>query len=137
MRSMLPSLNEIETALRITRGSITEAAELLEVERPILSRKVRSTPSLEKVMQDIREEKIDAAEKALDELVLEKNPTAVTFTLRTIGKERGYTEKSTIEHEMGENSRSAAALIAAMRKETKALPAPKEIDYIEVEATSE
>lgn len=134
MRSMLPSLNEIETALRLARGSISDAAELLKLERPILARKVQATPSLEKVMRDIREQKLDDAEKALDALVLEKNPTAVTFMLKTLGRDRGYSDKTTIEHEMGEGAKSAAALIAAMRKEVKALPLTDDV-VIEVEAT--
>jgi hypothetical protein len=50
------------------------------------------------------------------------NVTAITFLLRTRGKERGYTEKNLLEHSTDESSRNAAALIEQMRKGAKEEP---------------
>lgn len=137
IKGPLPTLDEIETALWLTRGHLGEAADLLKVERRVLARKISATPSLEKTVRDILAIKIDDAEKKLDELVLEGNVTAVTFTLRTLGKERGYTEKSTIEHELGSTATSAAGLIASLRKgaELPALEVAEDEDIIEIEGT--
>lgn len=110
------TISEIETALLLTNGHVVKAADLLGVDPPVLRRKIKVTPSLAKVMQDITEAQLDDTEEALQELIKQRNPTAVTFKLRMQGKERGYTDKTTIEHEVGEQTRSAAALIAAMRK---------------------
>jgi hypothetical protein len=116
IKKVKPSISEIEVALRLTNGHVAKAADLLSVEPALLRRKIGITPSLRKVMQDILDNQLDDTEEALNDLIKQRNPTAVTFKLRMQGRERGYTDKSTIEHEVGESTRSAAALIAAMRK---------------------
>lgn len=49
-------------------------------------------------VDDIKEKRIDMYEEALDNLRDEGNPHAITFALKTIGKNRGYVEKQEIEH---------------------------------------
>jgi len=110
------TLETIEIALRINNGSLSRAAEDLGIERSVLKRKIAYSPSLEKVLQDIREQKVDVMEEKLFEQIENGNVTAITFGLRTLGKERGYTERSTVEHEVGGTIRDAASLIESMRK---------------------
>lgn len=115
-RGRLPSFAEIEVALRLAVGNITDAADLLEIEPSVLRRKVRISPNLLKIMQDIKETKLDLAEKKLLQQIQEGNTQATTFFLKTQGKERGYTEKTQLEHDIGEKTLSAASLIQEMRK---------------------
>jgi hypothetical protein len=63
----------------------------------------------------------------------------VTY-LKTQGKERGYTERATVEHEVGNTAKNAAALIEAMRKaaqeeERPALPEPTTVEIPEKDYT--
>lgn len=130
-----PTLDMIELALRMHRGSITDAAEELSVEPPMLRRKINATPSLLKVCKDIKEQQVDKAEQALYDLVDDKNPQATIFVLKTLGKERGFTEKSTVELELGDRARSAAALVESMRNGAKQLTQSEDDDVIDVEGT--
>lgn len=114
--SISSTLEDIKQALRLHRGSVTKAAEFLNVSRAALERKINNNPMLLQVKVDIRNEFLDNTEQKLMELVDEKNVTAVTFTLRTVGKERGYSEKNTLEHTVPGGIGSAASLIAEMRK---------------------
>lgn len=110
------TLEQIEVALRNNRGSLSKAAAELNVLRPALKRKINNNPHLIRVQSDITESFIDNTEQKLMDLVDDKNVTAITFTLRTIGKERGYMEKSSVEHDIPGGISNAAALIASMRK---------------------
>lgn len=109
------TMRDVADAIRIAEGNLSKAAELLGTTRPALKRKVALNPYLQKVMEDIIDQKLDKTEDKLFEQVDMGNVTAITFTLRTIGKTRGYTEKNILEHEVGAETRSAAALIEAMR----------------------
>lgn len=110
----LPTLEEIKQALYETSGDLTSAARGLGMYRRILDSMCKTEPILIAALQEIEQINVDAAEKVLRELVAEKNVTAVTFTLRTKGKDRGYNEKTELEHTIGAGS--AAGLISAMRE---------------------
>ncbi len=122
------TFEDIQYAIEMTNGNMTEAAKLLNTTRPILQRKVDNSPNLQRHLKNIVEQKLDYTEDKLYALAQEGNVTAVTFLLRTKGKERGYTERNTTELELGENARSSASLIEAMRKGAKE---PKMLDVIE------
>jgi transposase-like protein len=49
---------------------------------------------LEEVVDEVRETLVDVAESNLHELVRERHPSAIFFYLKTIGKRRGYVERS-------------------------------------------
>lgn len=111
------TLGEIEVAIRLAKGNLTEAAELLNTTRLVLDRKINTNPSLRMAMKSIREEFLDLTEQKLRESVEEGNLSAVTFVLKTIGRQRGYGDTSTLVHEIEEGTiRDAAQLIDAMRK---------------------
>lgn len=128
------TLHDMAAAIRLAEGNLTKAAELLEVSRPALKRKIDFNPALQKVLQDVIEQKLDKTEDRLFEQVDLGNVTAITFTLRTLGKHRGFSEKTTIEHEVGDRTRTAAALIQAMRETAKEIEThPKLIELKEDE----
>lgn len=113
------TLQDIEQAIYLSEGNLTKAAEILNVKRAFLKRKIDATPSLTKALNDVIEMKLDVAEDVLMQQTRLGNVTATTFMLRTLGKQRGYTEKSTVEHELSDKHRTSAGLIDAMRKAAK------------------
>jgi ribosomal protein S21 len=110
------TLKDIEYALRKFRGNLYYTATFLGMERRTLKAKIDSAPNLEYLRKELLEEKLDIAEYKLFEQVEDGVLPAITLVLRTLGKERGYSEKSTVEHEVGPRLQSSAAsLIEAMR----------------------
>lgn len=111
------TIADIAFALRAKKGNYARTAEMVGMDRAVLRRKVESTPSLRKLRQEIREEVVDNVESRLFQQAEEGVLQAVIFVLKTLGKERGYSEKATVEHEVGPGmAKNAAALIEAMRK---------------------
>lgn len=79
--------------------------------------RIKASEKLLKIRKDIIDELVDETESQLAKLVRAGNPSAVFFVLRTLGKDRGYVEKATIEHELGPYAaKNAANMIEAMRK---------------------
>lgn len=134
----------VEYALREYRGNLTYAAKMLECKRHVLLRYIQSNPYLMRVLDSINEETLDQAEWMLMKQVNEGNMAAISLTLKTKGKERGYTERNTVEHEIGGKMKNSAALIEAMRKgltgpvETEEVIEGEEYKWVEpVEAQSQ
>lgn len=136
-RSLRLTLADIEYALLKFDGSLHHAAVFLGTTRRLLKVKVEQTPSLMRLREDIKEQKIDLAEFKLAQQVKEGYFPAVALTLKTLGKDRGYTEKNTTEHELGPQAAgTAAALIEAMKRGVTplALPAPDSSADVEIES---
>jgi hypothetical protein len=116
---------DIEYALRRCDGNMTDTADMLGIRTITLWKLIERYPEIRPVMKEIREAFVDLAESKLRVHIEEGNLTASMFVLRTLGKDRGYTERATVEHEMSEGTaRNAAALIEAMRRGA----VPPEID---------
>lgn len=95
------------------QGNLTKVALALDVPRHLLDAKIKRTPSLQQIMKNFDAMSVDAAREAIDALVEQRNVTAVTFVLKTLGGGK-YNEKVTVEHELGANT--TAGIIAAMKK---------------------
>jgi len=108
-------------------GNLTTTAIALDVPRHLLDAKIKRTPSLQQIMKDLDARSVDMARQAIDELVQQRNVTAVTFVLRTLGRDK-FSEKVTVEHELGPNT--TAGIIAAM-KQAEA----EGDDYLEIDGT--
>lgn len=133
-KSLPYTIDDIKLALEMSDGNLTEAAKMLDTTRPLLARKIDYYPSLQKTLQNIVESKLDYTEDKLIQLVKEGNVTAITFFLRTKGKERGYTEKNLLEHGVDQSNKNSAALIEAMRQGSRSEPLAIEVkDYTWVE----
>lgn len=89
-----------------TNGNIAQTADYFNVRYTDLARLCDRKPSLRNTLVGERERLVDLAEEKLREKVNGGNLRAVMFTLKTVGKNRGYYERrDTVEDttpEMGE-----------------------------------
>lgn len=73
-------------------------AQRLGVESTTIKAWERKFPEVAEKLTEEREKILDLAEHALFGLIRDKDPWAIGFVLRTIGKSRGYIEKQEISH---------------------------------------
>lgn len=90
--------DRIATALQAARGNISVAAASIGVSRNVIYQHIKKNEELQQVLTDSREALIDYAESALLQAVGEKQGWAVCFTLKTLGKSRGYVESVEQQH---------------------------------------
>ena len=83
-------------ALREKHGNLSAAARFLGCSRNTISRYIKIYPTVKAVADEERETLIDFAENQLFKQVQEGNITAIIFTLKTIGKSRGYVERQEV-----------------------------------------
>jgi len=88
--------NQISEAIREKHGNISAAARYLGCSRNTIARYIERYPTLKSVYEEERETLIDFAENQLFQQVKEGNITAIIFTLKTIGKSRGYVERQEV-----------------------------------------
>lgn len=88
----------VAKALHDTHGNISAAARALGVARHTISDRIQKDPALAQYVIDARESRVDRAEDALGSAVDAKEGWAVCFTLKTLGKSRGYIERSEVEN---------------------------------------
>lgn len=87
------SNDKIREALGKTHGNFMMSAKMLGCSRVMIWSRVKASPELQKVVDDERAGFIDVAESALYSATVKGEPWAVQFTLRNLGKERGYVER--------------------------------------------
>lgn len=75
------------------RGNTSAIGRAFGVTRQAVAAYIGRRPALVDLLKDCREERVDNAESALDLAVLRGEAWAVCFTLKTQGKDRGYTER--------------------------------------------
>ena len=94
-----PSVVQVEDAIRKSAGNVTYAAKALGVGRTALHARIAKSPDLQRVLQEEREALVDMAESALRAEVLDRNMTAIIWTLKASpeAKRRGWSER----HELG------------------------------------
>lgn len=90
--------DRIAAALQAARGNISAAAASIGVSRNVIYQHVNKNEDLQQVLNDSRESLIDYAESALLQAVGEKQGWAVCFTLKTLGRSRGYVEQVDQQH---------------------------------------
>lgn len=88
------STEQMRVALTETRGMIAYAADRLGCDYTTIHRRIKKSAVLRRVIQRFRAKRIDLAESKLDELLFAGDYRAIEFTLRTIGKKRGYVERT-------------------------------------------
>lgn len=83
-------------ALEKTLGIVTSAAKIVGIERSTHYFWMESDEVYRKAVKDLDNVVLDFVESKLHKLVEELNPTAVIFTLKTKGKQRGYIEQNDV-----------------------------------------
>jgi len=86
-------LELVEDALEVCRGNMTKTAEHLDVSFTRLASMVDKSPDLMVQTMRHRSRLIDKAEDVLESHLDQGDLKAATFTLKTIGKDRGYVER--------------------------------------------
>jgi len=84
-------------ALAACAGDVTEATRKAGVHRQTHYEALKSSPEYKEAFHHIEESLIDLAETKLKQHINEGNLKAITFYLRSKGKERGYGESKQIE----------------------------------------
>jgi hypothetical protein len=87
-------MQTITTALTQNRGNMSATAEALGVTRQAIAYRVQESTDLQDLVASLNEARIDVAEGKLDEAVMDGEAWAVAMTLKTIGKRRGYVERT-------------------------------------------
>ena len=80
-------------ALREKHGNLSASARFLGCSRDTVRRYINTYSTVQAVADEERETLIDFAENQLFQQVKDGNITAIIFTLKTIGKHRGYVER--------------------------------------------
>src|SRR5215217_1792877 len=89
----------IAEALQASHGVMADAARRLGISRNTLYLRCHADPVVEAARTEAREVFIDLAESELYKLVASGNPSAIIYTLRTVGHARGWREGVVVEQE--------------------------------------
>ena len=88
--------SEIKTALVENRGLIYLAAKSLKCNPSTVHRRLNRNPKLRAVVERERGQFLDTAERSLVEAVERGEGWAVCFALKTLGKNRGFSQKTEV-----------------------------------------
>ena len=91
------SKKKIKAALEQNNGNVSAAARALNCTRKTLYNHINEDEKLKALLEDARENLVDLAEEHLVKNIKDGDTTAIIFTLKTRGAERGWSEKSRIE----------------------------------------
>ena len=84
---------EIVEALKATGGLVYMAARKLGCDPSAINKRAKASPEIQSAIDNARGDMLDMAEHELKKAVRGGDMTAVIFTLKTIGKHRGYVER--------------------------------------------
>jgi hypothetical protein len=126
---------KIIAALKQANGLITHAAKKLRCNPDTIHQRIKDSPAVAAVVKGARDVVLDDAESSLHKAVKKKEAWAVTFTLRTIGRERGYLDRTEVKHTGAVDhnhalpdpervARIVALLAAARERRAAASPGP-------------
>lgn len=96
------STEAICNALSETFGLVTLAARRLGIHPSTIYNRAKKTKKIQEAIDIARDNLVDNAELRLREAINRGDAWAVAFTLRTIGKKRGYTERHEVTGAEGE-----------------------------------
>ena len=90
---MALTVKQVAQALEATGGNVSETARALGVHRTTIHRKISASETLQEIVSDARESLVDLAEGKIKSEINKGNITAIIFTLKTQGKNRGWIER--------------------------------------------
>ena len=90
------TVEQIEAAMHRKRAMLTLVAEDLGASYATIRKYVDRSPRLQAIRAFYREKRVDTAELALDNAVLNGEAWAISLVLKTLGKSRGYVERQEV-----------------------------------------
>ena len=91
------SEEKIAEALEASCGIQTTAAKMIGLTQSGVSRRISTSPYLQQVIHEIREEILDICETELFKKIRSGNLTALIYYTKCFGKQRGYLEKAELD----------------------------------------
>jgi hypothetical protein len=88
------TVDQVTRALKNSRGLVSPAARALGCSAQTVRNYVKRHPTVAQAKEDEREKLIDTAEAHLYQQIINGNIVAILFTLKTVGKSRGYVERA-------------------------------------------
>lgn len=108
----------IIAAIKKAQGLVTVAAKACRCNPDTIHQRVKDSPEVAAAISAARAEVLDDAESALHKAVAQGEAWAVQFTLRTLGKERGYGDEvkhtGRIEHDHMPDPERVARIVALL-----------------------
>ena len=98
------SVEEIVRVVAECRGVASYVARRLGVSRQAIEKRMKTSPLVAQAFADERARFVDTAELALLKKVDEGDTTAIIFTLKTLGKDRGYIETARQDYSVPDGS---------------------------------
>mgnify|MGYP001560853237 CR=1 FL=1 len=92
---------EIIEGLQRHQGMVYLAAEAMHCSPHTILARLKNSPEVKAIYVALRGHRVDVAELKLYDQTLAGEPWAVQFTLKTIGKDRGYSERQEVTGEGG------------------------------------
>jgi predicted transcriptional regulator len=93
---------QMATALKNNRGFVSAAARTLGCTPQTVRNYIKRYATVAIARDEAREEMLDVAEANLYKKITSGDTTAIIFTLKTVGKERGYIERQEVSGPRGE-----------------------------------
>lgn len=84
---------KVEKAIRESSGFISYAADKLQVPASTLRKYVKENKKLRELIFELREGWVDVAEDQLAAKVLKGDITSIIFTLKCLGRDRGWIDR--------------------------------------------
>ncbi len=96
-KERVPTERIIE-CLRETNGLVSLAAKRVPCSITTINTRRKNVQAVEQVVRECRDELVDYGELALRKAVIGGEPWAVGLVLKTLGRDRGYVERTELEH---------------------------------------
>jgi len=87
------TVNEMIEAISLN-GTISGASKALDCSRQTVAKYMEMYPEIQEAVNEARETMIDIAEGGLMANIADKHPASIFFVLKTLGKDRGYVDRT-------------------------------------------
>jgi hypothetical protein len=107
---------QVIAALHTTRGLVFLAAERLGCDPDTITNYCKRYPTVQAAKDAERGRLVDLAESKLLAALEAGEPWAITLTLKTLGKDRGYTERQELSGALAHTHRAAGVVTTTLRE---------------------
>lgn len=90
------TVDQMALALRDTLGCPYIAADRVGCSYNTIKRYIDNSPKLQRIIAHYRQRRVDKAELKLEQAIDRGEPWAISMALRTLGRDRGYAERTEV-----------------------------------------